>query len=466
MTKTILARQIFWEERVHTMRRLSVFALAMAVVGAAFAQAPRVTGGGSLAELAGSGSLVTVVVKERQAEDMNLRVVEFTDADVSVLTDNGERHTYLFKDIQEIRVQEGQESVREWRPAQGRGMLPAQQQVVARATQRANDLFSATTSDQFVKMNAAAMLALSGDAAQQDEANTYLTQLLTSNDLRLAVEAALRMYLIGRENEVDPALVTEGLTSGNRQIRATSAALAGFLKHREGEIELYKMLRDRRPDFSVPAIRALAMLGRTDIAPTLVQMLTERDVERANAAVYALKRIGGEEVAVELKQMLESSDGLTRFRVAEVLSEIGDAESRIVLRDELMEVPTLQVRAALVLAPKGDIKAMRILRERLLRRPDIVESELLQRAEMAAALIEGGDRTAVPILQDLLRTEFPSVQANVCRQVTRLGLRSLVTLVQPAIESEDRGVAVAACQAAISAAFPEYRDRVLQSLWM
>jgi len=451
------------------MRRLSVFALAMAVVGAAFAQAPRVTGGGgaTLEELAGSGSLVTVVLKERQAEDRNLRVVEYTDTDVSVLTDNGERHTYLFEDIQEIRVQEGQEeSVREWRPAQGRGMLPAQQQVVARATQRANELFSATTSDQFVKMNAAAMLALSGDAAQQDAANTYLTQLLTSNDLRLAVEAALRMYLIGREDEVDPALVTEGLTSGNRQIRATAAALAGFLKHREGEIELYKMLRDRRPDFSVPAIRALAMLGRTDIAPTLVEMLTERDIERANAAVFALKRIGGEEVASELKQMLESSDGLTRFRVAEVLSEIGDAESRIVLRDELMEVPTLQVRAALVLAPKGDIKAMRILRERLLRRPDLVESELLQRAEMAAALIEGGDRTAVPILQDLLRTDFPAVQANVCRQITRLGLRSLVTLVQPAIESEDRSVAVAACQAAISAAFPDYRERVLQSLWM
>jgi len=464
-----LARQILWEERVHTMRRLSVFALAMAVVGAAFAQAPRVTGGGgaTLEELAGSGSLVTVVLKERQAEDRNLRVVEYTDTDVSVLTDNGERHTYLFEDIQEIRVQEGQEeSVREWRPAQGRGMLPAQQQVVARATQRANELFSATTSDQFVKMNAAAMLALSGDAAQQDAANTYLTQLLTSNDLRLAVEAALRMYLIGREDEVDPALVTEGLTSGNRQIRATAAALAGFLKHREGEIELYKMLRDRRPDFSVPAIRALAMLGRTDIAPTLVEMLTERDIERANAAVFALKRIGGEEVASELKQMLESSDGLTRFRVAEVLSEIGDAESRIVLRDELMEVPTLQVRAALVLAPKGDIKAMRILRERLLRRPDLVESELLQRAEMAAALIEGGDRTAVPILQDLLRTDFPAVQANVCRQITRLGLRSLVTLVQPAIESEDRSVAVAACQAAISAAFPDYRERVLQSLWM
>lgn len=450
------------------MRRVSVFALAMAVVGVAFAQAPRVvgSGGASLQELAGSGSLVTVVVKEREAADRNLRVVDVTDSDLSVLSESGERHTYLFKDILEIRVQEGQEAVRGWRPAQGRGMAPAQQQVVSRATQRAADLFSATTTEQYVKMNAAAMLALSGDAAQQDEANTYLTQLLTSNDIQLAIEAAMRLYLIGREDQIERFLLDEGLASGNREVRATAASLAGFLKYSEGEIELYKMLRDRRPDISVPAIRALAVMGRTDIAPTMVEMLTERDLERGEAAVFALKRIGGEQVAVDLKEMLKTSEGLTRFRVAEVLSEIGDAESRIVLRDELMEVPTLQVSAALVLAPKSDIKAMRILRERLLRRPDLVESELLLRTNMAAALIEGGDRTAVPILQDLLRTDFPAVQVRVCRQVTKLGLRSLVTLVQPAIESEDRGVAVAACQAAVATAYPDYRDRLLMSLWM
>lgn len=410
-----------------------------------------------------SGDLVTVVVKERAAEDKNLRVVEVGPDYLTALDQSNERHTYLFDDVAAVRVQEGREREVRWQPSAQIGMGPELRQVLERSVEVANQVFGSEQANQELKMDAATLLIVAGDVAQEELALDYLMGIHTSNDLASAVSAAFRLYLAGMEARIQPQVMDQALASGNRETRARGAELAGLIGYEAGELELYDMLRDRRADVSVPAAKALARLGKEDIVPVLVNMITERSIERGDAAVFGLKLLGqnNPEVAGELRALLDDAEGLTRFRIARVLYAINHPDAPAILSDEIMRVPTLEMEAAIILAKNGDVQAKRVLRDRLAQRYDEVESTLMMRADMAAALVEGGDRTAVPILQEVLRTEFPEVKMHVCELIAQLGIRSLATIIGPVLELEDRDIAMTACEAAVATTYADFRDRLV-----
>ena len=443
--------------------------LAMAVccvMGTAVAATPPISGGEkgtTLDKLAGTQTLVTVVIKGTEAEDKNLRVVEVGDDYVSVASREGERHTYLFKSISKIVVQEGQEEVEEWSPAEI-GLLPAQQQVLARALQRAANFFQTSNEDQTAKMDAAVLLAIGGESSAREDALQYLRAFHEGDDLATALFAAYRLYLIGRGEEIDWGVLDSALNSGNREIRKSGAKLAGLLGRQEAVPILRRMLKDRRGEMAAVAAVALARLDDRESLPTMLALLTERSPEKGEAAMFAVKRLADEYTTEQLKSMLPSYEGLIRFRIISVLFSLGDPEGERLLREESLQVPTLQVDAACLLARKGDIQAMRMLRKRLSERYDEDSETLIHRAEMAAALVAGGDRTVVPVLQDLLRTDMLKVQERVCLLLTELGVRSLSSIIQPSMESADPKIALIGSRTALAMGYPSFRDRLVE-LW-
>lgn len=450
------------------MNRVIRILVGLAIVSlTALGQTPPVTGvrGVTLDELAGMDTLVTVILKGSNATDKNLRVVEVGDDYVAFVSEQGERHSYRRDAIREVQVQEGQEAVRRWRPAEGVGLMPAQQQVVARSVERAKELFDTSIDNQTVKLDAAVLVALGGDEGDRRVAVQYLRDIHGANDLASAILSGFRLYLLGQTDAIRTDVLEEGLNSGNREVSNNAAKLAGLIQYRRVENILYKKLRDRRADVASHAMKALARLGNRDIIPAALAALSERNPDKGEAAVFALSRMGDAQTVDEVGILLGTAEGTTRFRAARVLYALESPAGAQILRDEIMSLPTLQVEAALILARQGDIKAMRILRERLLRRYDEVESILLLRARMAAALIAAGDRTAVPALQGLLRSDMPSVQRTVCQLVAELGNRAMIAIIQPSLENRDSEVAVAAAQAALACVYPDFRKRLVE-LWM
>jgi HEAT repeat protein len=452
------------KETSDVMRHISVVVVMVAAAFATWAQGPAVTGSGktSLDNLVRTGQMVTVVIKGTNARDTNLQVADVQKEFVAFNNNRGDRITYLRKDILEIQVQEGQVEDRSFRPISGVGLLPIQQQVLEQAMSRLDTLFLDTSSRQNIKLDTAALLAVAGSQESQGMAREYIEQLHNSNDLATALYASRRMYLSGNQDAISTKVLEDSLQSGNQIIRQYGAIMSGLTGYRGAVPHLYRMMRDRRPDLSAPAIVALARLGHRDIMPDLYQVILERNPRKADAAAFALTRLGSQETIEELKVMLQTAEGLGRFRIVKVLFDLDDPDGQRILRDELMVMPTLEVEAAVLLARKGDVRAMRILRNRLDQRYDEVEAAMLLRARMAAAVLAGGDRTAIAALQELLRKDSEAVQVEVCRLVADLNIKSLTTIIQPPVESSNPRVAVEASQSAIAMAYPDFRDRLLE----
>jgi HEAT repeat protein len=446
------------------MRGIIAVVLALVLAATAFAQVT-VEGSSSLRQLTGGDRLVTVVLKDSNAEDPNLRVLEIGPDGISVRSQNGQRHYYLFSDIERVRVQAGRVEVASVEPMGQVGLLPEQQQVVRRAVERAYEVFQDPEADQELKMETAGVVALAGEVAQQEEAMEWLEERHQSNDVGTAISAGYQLFLTGHEELVDTNLLEEGLQSGNRTVRARTARLAGQMNFERGADQLYDMMRDRRPQLSAPAVIALGRLGDPGMVQGALGMLTERSTERSDAAAQALIELGAssDPLRSRLREMLETAEGISRFRIARVLYAIDSEFGRSVMLNEMMQVPTLRERAAIVLAEDGNMEAVRLLRDELAQRFDPTKENLLMRAEMAAALIAGGDRTAIPILQEVLRNDrYPDVQKRVIELIAELNIRNLTTILQPVIESADASVAVKASQAAAATAYPQYHDRLVE----
>jgi HEAT repeat protein len=424
------------------------------------AQVPVVGGKGSrLSDIAGTDTLVTVVLKGSDAMDANLKIVKVSDTLLSVEAESGRTSHYLLSDIREIRVQGSVLTVKRLDPLGDRAMTPEQQQVVNRAMERVNEIFDAASGNQPLRMWAAEVLAVAGSEEQKQTALEYLTALATGNDLRTALDAAHHLVLAGSPPATGE-LITQGLDSGDRQVRASAARLAGLTQDPSGKAQLHQMLRDRASDISVPAINALAWLEDRDIIPTLLTLITERNEDKANAAANALIALGGDDIVEQMKLKLPDAQGRARFRVVRVLDALGDPLGRKLLREEMMAVPSLQFESAIILARQGDAEAMQILRQRLSQRYDPYQEVLTNRAQATAALIEAGDRTNISVFQELLRIGMPEINFLVLRLIGLLELRSLLPVTQPVIESADPQVAVAACQAAAALARSDYRVRL------
>lgn len=421
------------------------------------AQVP-VTGvtGARIQDLVGSPTLVTVVLKNGP-KDVNLQVVDLGPDYVSVKLQDGSRTAYKFAAIAEIQVQGDRIEAKEFRLSRTRALTSEEQKLHDRAIERAKQIFDTPGTDQSLRMSAASLLALTNDRA----AIEYLEQFLTGNDTATAVEAAFALYLAGTTPPNMDAILSLGIGSGNREIRSKAVILAGLLGDESQVPKLMQMLRDRLADYSVPAMIALALLNEQDALPMLYENIQDSNKAKGDAAVIALSRMQSDEIAPRLKEIYPRTQNFSQFRIAKTLYAHNDTLGRQLLQDEFLDSPPLAIETAIALAKNGDRDGIRVLNAKLAERFNPTQPvELITRAEVAMALVVGGDGNATIAVQDLLTVEFPDVVAHTCRLIADAGLRRLMPLTQTAVEHTDPKVALAACVATLACANPDFHDRL------
>lgn len=409
----------------------------------------------TLSDLAGTETLVTVVLKDSGAKDANLKVISVTDSTLTVMTQKNEMIPYLLDTLQEVQVQGGRVEGSRFKPDEVQMLRAEQQRVVERAFSRVREIFGEANDDQELKIEAAILLALGND----NKAMGYLKSLAESNDIMTQLAASRALYLVGET--LSESLLRQGLESGNRQARALAAILCG-LTGQAGTIPyLMPMFNDRAVELSAPAARALARLGHRDAIPRLLTMIEEANETKGDAAVFALGLLGGEDVRAQMLAKVAQTEGKIRYRVARVLYNLDDPSKITELKVIFNSYPTLTPDVALTLSREGDWDATQFLRGRLARREDPTESNLLYRAENAASLLAGGDPSALAVFQDLLRSDSAAAKMRVFELVVELGSVRIIPILQPSIENVDRKLSLGASQAAIALAVPAYRTRLL-----
>ena len=440
-------------------KTVAVLGWCAMVAGAAFAQEIPIVGGDgvSFRDLVGSDTLVSVVLKDREAVDPNLRIVEAGPDYFRVAPSDEEATSYQFSDVKEIRVQDDVVEIKKYVLIQNRALTAEQRAVLNRAYERAREIYQSSNDIQYLKMHAAILLALNEDKAAHD----YLRRLAASNDLLTEVTAVTCLFLIGDE---DPggSVLARGLQSGDLKLRAKAIALAGLLRDTSSERQLLRFVKDRSDTISAPAARALARLNCRAAIPELMEMVTARNEEKGEAAVYALSQLGGSDVIEQVNALLDSAEGLVRYRLALVLYNLGHPEGKRLLTNEIMQVSTLKPEAAVVLARDGVWDGVDYLADRLKRLYDEKDDVMLYRAEACVALIQGGDPTAVSHLQKLLSSDKSTVKRGICKMLAQLGDRKLIVMVSPTIENADIKIATHACTAAIAMASPDFRERLTE----
>ncbi len=413
--------------------------------------------GHTLQDLVDEPVLVTVVLTQG-ARQPNVQVVDVGSNYLAVVDEDGKRSPYLFNRIQEIRVQDDQVEARRFVLDEARALTEEERVIVNRAVSRARDVFETAAGNQPLRMQAAGVLASRTDVA----ARRYLTQLLHSNDRDIALSAAQWLYVAGQEPEGIREAVERGLDSGSRQIRAESAKVAGLYGYTEYEERLLQMAQDRLAEIAAPAARALAHMESTDAIPILIDMLGSSSGEKGEAAVYALRLLGDEGIQETLRGRLDRTAGGTQFRIARVLHKLGDSAGTNFLRQEIQDTPTIALEAAMVLARDGDFEGRRYLNSRLQERYDPYPRAIIRRARMITALIEGQDRGALSLLQRLLQSDHGAVNRTILGLATETGVRSVMPLVAPKINSGDDQTALAASMTAVAIGDPRVRRRLME----
>ncbi len=444
------------------MRQIVLVLMAVAVAGTAVAQVP-VKGADNLGSIVGTPTLITVVLKARDAEDHNLQIIAVQEEFITVVSESGQRCHYRFADVKEIRVQEGTVEIAQPSRLVSRALTAEQEAILQRAVARVGEIFRASNENQTLKMSAARLMILAGDEKVAQTGREYLTKLASSNDTAISVMAAGSLHSAGEE--VPPNVVSRGMDSGNVVIRAAAALLAGMTNDVEARQRLLTMLQDRSADYATPAAIALGLMGDRDTIPALLTMLSEPVSEKGEAAVFALVALGGDRVIEGVKLVLKNASGLPRFRAIKVLFMLDDPEGKKLLQEEGLTTPSLKMDAALMLAPTGDINAMQILRDRLEERyePDNIEF-IKMRVRALIALVAANDRTVLGELMETRRSEHVQVQAQVYCGLIQLGNVNLMSVAQPGIESPEDVVAITAAETCIALAKPEVRQRVLMAL--
>lgn len=411
-----------------------------------------------LEDILGTSTLITVVLKGRGSTDPNCQLVDIGPDYLSVLTESGHRVAYRFDAIQEIRVQGGRIEDDRYDPDASRALTDDEAASLEMAMSRARDIFHQATDNQSVRMDAAALLL----TRNHEEAETYLNGLAQSNDLETALEAILRLHVAGKD--IRPyEQIAMGIESGNRRIKGLAMMLAGLSGDQAYEGRLRANADDRMAEIAVPAVRALTLLESRAVIPVLLEMLGSLNTDRAEAAVACLVELGGDDVVRQLEARLDAAVRLERQRIIEVLYLLGQSEGEALLMEQMEGVPTLARRAGIVLASQGNYLARTYLSDQLNQRFDRDPRTLQCRAEMAAAVLRGGDRKSVAILQELLRSEDGNVRDLTLRYLAELGRRTALPVVRPALQSADLRTSIRACEATAAILHPEYRERLLNS---
>lgn len=426
--------------------------LFVPAIGAWAADPVPVTGGNgtALSALAGSDTLVTVILQNGQ--DKNVRVIDVGPDYVAVETASGTRNAYKFSSIKEIQVQSGKVAAAN-RSRKRHVISEDEQNILNRALARTREVFESST-DQSVKMVAAALLGANGDAAAHD----YLVQLANTNDAATSVNAALALYVAG-DPDLAPRAAMAGLGSSNRPLRAKAALLAGLAKVSSAQNALLTMARDRSADASAPAAVALARIGNREILPLLFDMVQDSNDIKGDAAVTALSTLGGSDVTTEIEKLLEKTEGKPRYRLALVLYKLGSPRGSELMEKEFVAVPGLAREASIILAREGNAAGLNFLRKKLEEPVDETVDNFIFQAIAAGALVEGGDSWARTHLQETLRQTNPAIRIATCLEIGRIGDSSLMSTLQPAIESSDPGVVLAATRAALCIADADFQKR-------
>ena len=440
---------------------LALSILALATLPAA-AQV-RVTGaaGATVGQLAGSPTLVTVVLKDSGARDANLKVLNSTGTAINFLNASNETIPYLVADIDSIEVQGGVVEKSELKLEQSRALRPEEQLIYDRAASRVREVYTEAAANQEIKIQAAMLLALNGE----QDAIDYLIELGVSNSINAQLSAGLSLYLAGVEPPADKlklsSLVRQGLDSGNRQARAQAAQLAGLTGDTTVTADLLTLLQDRNPAQSGPAAISLAKLGVRESIPQLLAMLEARSEEKGEAAKIALIELGGDDLKKQLATRFNSAQGFGKFRIAQVLFALDDEVGKKEMQRVFREVFTLALEASKALAAKGDFDAMGDLQSRLNERMDESDAGLQEYTEIAEALLKGGDTTAQAIMQQVLRRESVPARVAVCRALLEVGNRRMMPLIQASLESRELPLTIEACATVTGLGNPEFRERLL-----
>ncbi len=407
--------------------------------------------GASLSSIAGSPTLVTVILRGG-AKDPNLQVAEVQGGLIVFTTDDGNRISYTKTDIERIEIQG---SVVEKNPTyvpSTVALRPEEQRIVDGAFVRAAELFQNSKDNQGLRIRAAGLLAYNGNK----EAAEYLNSLANSNNLQTRLDAALwGLYLA--DKPVPESLVRDGLSSNNRNLKAATAVIAGLYKEQDAISDLVTMLNDRSAQFSAPAAVALARLGHREIIPQLLDLIGSTSEEKNYAGMNGLVLLGGDDVIESVKYRIEETDGLERFRLIRVLHELGAPEARKHLIRVFNEELTIKPEAALILASDDYWEAIQYLQERLKRREDPTYDNLVYRARNAHAILQSGDMSAIHVFQSLLREDDTKIRSWVLFLIADLADNDLLKLIQPSIQNVDSGLSVIACSTAVAIASPEFR---------
>ena len=456
------------------MRNSFCAALAIVLAGAATAQVP-VTGreGVTLNDLVGTDTLVSVVLKESFARDSNLKVLEIETDYIAFENSNGRRTPYRISSIHEIRIQDG---IRLARRLMGKisALSADDEEVVNKAKSRAIQIFDNERTSHLMRMKAAALAGALGE----EEALAYLAAFSEVDDVTTSIYASTYLYIAG--DEVDPKVVENGMASGLRKTRATSARLAGVVGDPTFSRTISNMLADSTPDqFSAAAVAA-GGLNDSSFVPILIEKgIKALNEDKAEAAVFALGKLGGAADVRTLEGMLNQATGLAWFHLVRTLSALESPMALELLAGRCLNSPVYGPRAALELGREAQWDGLEYLREFLQKPRDPNRANLILRANMAAALIEGGDLTAKIIIQDLLglsdrdifekgrsrddvykRETVKAVKIVVCNLLAAIAQRNLISLMRPVIDDPNPEIALAACEAAVAPAQPEYIHRL------
>lgn len=432
--------------------------------------------GATIQDLIREGALVTIVLKESRARDRNVRITGVHERSMTILTEDGEATAYPTSMIAEVRVQDGRVRSQSLALTRGGALDTEDKQVIERAGKRAYEIFTKTRSNQSLRMQAAAIIAASGNR----DAQIYLRSLANGNDTPTAIDAATHLFVIG--DEFDSQILTDGMLSGNRQTRAAAAKLVGLIQDTSFTIDLRRLLQEPNLDVYPAAARAIARVGDRASIPGLLKSMTALTTEKGEAAVSALSTLGGEDVRAAMLDMLSTSKGIEWFRVVRVLHAIGDEQGQKIMREECLRLPAFRDSSAMLLARENDWDATLYLRESLDRTEDPNLENLQRRARVAAILFEGGYMQAKVVLQGLLRLQpdqiyskgrtgdreyklatIGTVQKTVLEIIGELGNRNLLPLTTAALESANPEVALAACEAALSIANEKFRVKLAES---
>ncbi|MBI1321389.1 MAG: hypothetical protein GC168_20895 [Candidatus Hydrogenedens sp.] len=438
------------------VKRIIPLLILCAALGAA-AQPVPITGAGnvSIAELEGTSTLVTVVLKQEGAQDKNLRVLSRNKTTINFLNAENEIIPYLYSSIDHIEVQGGKLESTRFELSDSRALRPEQQIIHDRALSRAKEIFDNSAKDQEVRIRAATLLTLRGE----DYAETYLKELSESNSITAQLKAATALWLAGKEFDV--SLLRKGFDSGNLNARAQAAQLAGLSGKTEFTSDLLRLVQDRSAAQAGPAARALARLGNREVIPQLLSMIEQRNEEKGEAACWSLAELGGDDVIEQLKIQLEKAEGFGRHRIVRVLYDLDDEVGKRELKRTFREVYSLSLDAALLLAADGDFEALGDLQNRLNQRYNEDEEGLTRVGKIATALMLGGDSTAQAVYQQIFRKDSMPAKISALRAMVEVGDRRLMNLVQSALESGDISLAVEACTSAIALSDPGFRQRLL-----